>query len=94
MFSVQLLNLNGDRRTLRIYFFLRIKLQERLIKIQLAHISKSYIKFLHAPELSHSVHRGINPFPSKTPSSLFLENPPANRPGPLFRQFLVYIVFL
>ena len=36
-------------RTLCIYLFICIKLQERLIKIQLAHISKSYLKFQHVP---------------------------------------------
>ena len=32
-----------------------------MIKIQLAHIGKSYLKFWHVPELSHSVRRSITP---------------------------------
>ena len=48
---------------LRINFFLCIKLLERLIKVQCSHISKLFLKFHHVPELSHSVHRGINPLP-------------------------------
>ena len=40
------------RRTLRTYFFLCIKLQERLIKIQHVPISKSYLKFRNVSELS------------------------------------------
>ena len=54
------------------------------MKIQLAHVSKSYLKFRHVPELSHSVHRGIIPPPSKPPSSLFFAKAPANCPGHLF----------
>ena len=45
-----------SRRFLRIYFFLCIKLRERLIKIQCTRINNSYLKFRHVPELSHSVH--------------------------------------
>ena len=47
-----------------------------------AFISKSYLKFQRVTELSHSVHRGINPpHPSKTPSSLFFAKPSANCPS-------------
>ena len=49
-----------------------------MIKIQCAHISKSYLKFQHVPELSHSVHRGINP---------------SSCEAPLFRQFPIYNCF-
>ena len=77
------------------HIFLCIKLHERLIKIQCAHISKSYLKFQHVPELSYSAHRVINPPPpkKKTPSSLFFDKAPANCPSPSFRQFPIYIVF-
>ena len=67
-----------------IYFFLCIKLQERLIKIQCTHISKSYLKFWHVPELDHSVHRGINPL-------LIFCEAFCKLPKPLFRQFPIYI---
>ena len=77
VFNIQHWNSNS-RRFLRIYFFLCIKLQERLIKIQCAHIIKSYLKFQHVPELSHSVHRGINP---------------SSCQAPLFRQFPIYNCF-
>ena len=53
-----------------LFMYFCIKPQERLIKIQLAHMSKSYLKFRHVTELSHSVHWGINalhPFPQKHP---------------------------
>ena len=33
------------------------------MKVQRVHISKSYLKFRHVPELSRGVHRGINPPP-------------------------------
>ena len=85
-----------SRRFLRIYFFLCIKLQEKLMKIQCADISKSYLKLCHVPELSHSVHRGINP---STPSSLKSTLPIfcqafSKLSKPLFRQFPIYSVFL
>ena len=76
-------------------------LPERLIKIKYAHISKSFRKFRHVPELSHSLHQGINPSlprpppPHKKKSTLLifcqvfckLSKPP-------FRQFPIYIIFL
>ena len=40
-----------------------------MIKIQLARISKSYLKFRDAPELSHSVHPGISPPDKHSPPS-------------------------
>ena len=82
-----------SRRFLSIYFFLCIKLQERLIKIQCAHIRKSYLKFCHVPELNHSVHRGINPPPpSKALSSLYFAKPSANYPNPFIGNS-PYILF-
>ena len=97
MFKLAVFNshhLNSNREDFFAFtFFFEIKLQERLINIQQAHISKSYLKFWHVPELGHSVHRGINPS-SKAPFSLFLANPPANCLRPLFRQFPIYIIFV
>ena len=81
-----------SRKTLRIYFFLRITQQKRLIKIQFAHISKSYLKFWHLPELSHGVYRGINP-PQKHPPPSFLPSPLQIVQAPLFRQFPLNFVF-
>ena len=96
MFSLQHLNSNWGKRTICIYFFLYIKLQERLIKIQLAHISKTCLKFRHAPKLSHSVHQGINPPPPKHRPPSYLPSPLqlVLLQAPLFRQFPLYIVFL
>ena len=65
-----------------------MKLQERLIKVHLPHISKSYLKFRHVPELIHSVHWGINP-QSKTPSSLFFAKSPFDAIPPIFYLFVV-----
>ena len=65
-----------SRRILRIYFFFLIILQEQSWPIQLAHISKSYLSFWYVPELSHSVHWGINPpLPQKHPPLSFLRSP-------------------
>ena len=72
-------------------FFLCFKLQKRFIKIKCAHISKSYLKFQHVPELRHSVHRGIKP-PQKHPPPYFLPSPLQIVEAPLFRQFSIYIV--
>ena len=74
VFNIQHLNSNQED-FFAFMFFLSIKPQERLIKIQHAHISKSYLKFQHVPEISQSVHRGISS-PSKTPTSLFFAKPP------------------
>ena len=82
VFNIQHLNSNRED-FFAFIFFLCIKLQETLIKIQRAHISKSYLKFRHMPELSHSVDRGING-PSKAPSCLFFVKPPENCPIPFF----------
>ena len=69
VFNIQ--HLNSNREDFFTFIFLLcIKPQEILIRshqrIQYAHISKSYPKLRHVPELSHSVHRGINP-PQKHP---------------------------
>ena len=64
-----------------------MKLQERLIKVQLAHISMSYLKFRHVPELIHSVHQGINPL-SKALSSLFFAKSPFGAIPPIFCLFV------
>ena len=69
VFNIQHLNSNREDFFASIFC---IKLQERLIKTQCTHINKSYLKFRHLPELSHSVHGGINPA-SKTP--YFLQSP-------------------
>ena len=81
-----------SRRFIRIYFFLCIRLQERLIKIQCAHIRKSYLKFSHVPEFSHSVYRGINPPPPSNAPSLYFAKPSANYPNP-FLGNSPYILF-
>ena len=63
-------------KSTRIYFFLWIILQEQSWPIQLAHISRSYLRFWHVPELSHSVHWGINPpLPQKHHPLSFLRSP-------------------
>ena len=80
VFNIQHLNSNLEDFFIFI-FFLCIKPQERLIKIQYAHISKSYPKLRHVPELSHSVHRGINP-PQKHPP--IFAKPSENCPSPPF----------
>ena len=85
MFKLALFNiqhLNSNREDFAFIFFLCIKLQERVIKIQHAYISKSYLKFWHAPELSHGVHQGIN-HPEKHPPPFFCK-PPTNCPSPPF----------
>ena len=61
-----------------------------MIKIQRAHISKSYLKFRHVPELSHSMHQGIIP-PQKHPPPYFLPSPLQIVQAPLFRQFPIVI---
>ena len=94
VFGIQHLNLNRDWRALCIYFFLCIKLQERLIKIQLAHNSKCYLKFWHAPDLSHSGHQGINSPPKKHSPPSFLQSTQQIVQAPLFKQLPLYIVFL
>ena len=72
VFNIQYLNSNRED-FFSFIFFLSIKLQERLIKISCAHISKSYLEFWHVLELSDSVHQGINPPPPKKhPSPYFL----------------------
>ena len=58
-FNIQHLNSNREDFFAFILFFY-IKLPKKLIKFQRAHISKSYLKFWHVPELSHSALRGIN----------------------------------
>ena len=74
---------------------------ERLIKIKCTHISKSYLKFRHVPELSHSLHQGINPNPQPPPphpppkkkaSFLFFVRSSANCPSP-FLGNSPYILF-
>ena len=62
VFNIQHLNLNRED-FFALIFFLCIKLQERLIKIQCVHISKSYHKLEHVPELSHSVHHASRNHP-------------------------------
>ena len=57
-----------------------------MIKIQRAHISKSYLKFRHVPELSHRVHRGITPPPQKHPPLYFLPSPFQIVQAPLFGE--------
>ena len=57
-----------------------------------SHISKSYLKSRLVPELSHSVHRGINP-PQKYPPPYFLPCLLQIVEASLFRQFPMYIVF-
>ena len=47
----------------------------------------------HVPELSHSMHRGINPS-QKHPPPYFLPSPLQIFQAPFFRQFPIYIVFL
>ena len=64
-----------------------------MIKIQCTHISKSYPKFWHVPELSRSVHQGTNP-PQKHSPPYFLPSPLQIFQAPLFRQFPIYIVAL
>ena len=78
MFKLAVFNiqyLNSNRKDFFAFFFLCIKLHERLIKIQCAHIIKSYLKFRSVPELSHSVQRGINS-PQKHPPPLKIGEPP------------------
>ena len=67
VFDIQHLNPNRDD-FFAFIIFLCIKLQERLIKIQRFHISKSYLKFQRVPELSHSVQP-----PPPSPPSFFVE---------------------
>ena len=74
-------------------FNIQHKLQERLIIIQYAHISKSYRKFRYVPELGHCVHQGINS-PQKDPPRYFLPCSLQIFQAPLYRQFPIYIVFL
>ena len=95
VFNIQHLNSNREDffAFIYYYYYFCIKLQERLIKIQCAHISKSYLKFRYVPELSHSVHRGINPL-QKHPLRYFLPSPLQIVQAPLFKQFPLYIVFL
>ena len=50
--SIQHLKLNREYFLACIFFFIYIKLQERLIKIQLPPINKSYLKFRHLVVLS------------------------------------------
>ena len=90
-FNIQHLNSNREDFFAFILFFY-IKLQEKLIKFQHAQISKSYLKFWHVPELSHSVHRGINPT-QKLPPSYFLPRSQQIAQALIFRQFLIYIFF-
>ena len=75
MFSIhQHLNSNQEELFAFIYLFIYlfcIKRQERMIKIQLAHICRSYLKFWHILELSHKVHWGINLPPQKLPPPSF-----------------------
>ena len=75
MFNLAVFNIQHfkSRRFLQIYFFLCIKRQERLIKIQCALISKSYLKFRHVPLLSHGVYQGINPLKNTLP--IFCQDP-------------------
>ena len=90
VFNIQ--HLNSSREDFFAFiFFLSIKMQERFIKSQRTHISKSYLKFRHVPELSHSVHPGINP-PQKHPP-YFLPSPLQIVQAPLFKQCPMYIVF-
>ena len=92
VFNIQHLNSNREDFFTFIFLFC-IKLQERLIKIQYAHFSKSYLKFWHVPELSHSVHRGINAA-KKQPPPYFWPSPLQVVHCPIFRQFPIYVVFL
>ena len=72
VFNIQHLNSNRQDFFTFIFFFAFIF---SLIKIQCAHISKSYLKFRHVPELSHSVHQGINPL-KNTLLPIFAKPPP------------------
>ena len=47
MSSIQHLKSNREERFTYTFIFIYIKLQERYIKIQLASINKSYLKFRH-----------------------------------------------
>ena len=51
------------------------------MKIQVAHIRKSYLKLQYVLELSHSAHSGINP-PQKHHPLFFLAIPSGNCPRP------------
>ena len=93
VFNIQHLNSNREDFFTFIFLFC-IKLQERLIKIQYAHISKSYLKFWHIPELSHSVHQDINPSPLKNTLLPIFCQAFCKLSNSLFRQFPIYIVFL
>ena len=92
VFNIQ--HVNSNREDFFVKILSCIKLQERLIKIQCAHISKSYLKFRHVPELGHSVHRGINSRPLQNTLLLIFCHAFCKLPKPLFRQFPRYIVFL
>ena len=95
MFKLAVFNIEhliSSREDFFAFFFLCVKLQEISIKIQYAHISKSYLKFRHVPELSQSVHRGINPLP-KHPPPYFLPSLLQIVEAPLFRQFPIYILW-
>ena len=66
-----------------------------MIKIQRAHISKSYLKFRHVPKLSHSVYRGINsPSPQKHSPLYFLPSLLQIVDTPLFMQLPYILLFV
>ena len=94
VFNIQYLNSNQEDFFAFIYLFIFcFKLQERLIKIQCTHINKSYLKFRHVPELSHSVDRSINPASKKTFPHYFLPSTLQIVQFPLFWQFPIFNCF-
>ena len=94
VFRIQHLNSNREELFAFIYFFC-IMLQEISWPILLAHIIKSYFRFRHVPELSHSVHRGINPSPpQKHPPPSFLPSPMQIVQAPFLGNSPLYIAFV